>query len=723
MIVTSLAIAGALGYSVKVYREEKRKREYPWTVIASKIEKRSRERKRKRRLIQDGPFAAARESFVEMNQGINALFNLRSQQLSEIESGEVEISDAEKEINRKTKLFLSSFGLATAGSFIYAPLSVLSLPAALYILKDVYKGSFTSLFKNKELTIDTLVSLLMTLFIAKGFYLLCNLYLMLFLLNRKLLFKLKHQSSNKIVDVFRQRPRTVWFLSNGVETEIPFESLKHGDIVVVNAGETIPVDGTITAGMATVDQHLLTGESQPVEKEVGEPVFALTVVLSGRIELQVDRAGEETTVAQIGEILNQTVDVKTNMQLWSEQITDKTVLPTFLLTGLAWPLLGPTSALVVLNSHFRYRLTIITSTSVLNFLNLAAQKGILIKDGRTLELLNQIDTVVFDKTGTLTEEQPHIGQIHACGAYEEDEVLRYAAAAEYKQTHPIAKAILDAASQKGLSLPAIDQAEYRIGYGVIVSIGGRVVRVGSSRFMAMEGCAMNGLEEAQEYCRSQGHSLVCVALDNQVIGAIELHATIRPEAKAIIDQLRERLSAEMVIISGDQETPTQKLASELGIEHYFAETLPENKADLIGNLQAEGKSVCYIGDGINDSIALKKAEVSVSLRGASSIAIDSAEVILMDGTLNQLAELFVLAQDFETNMSMTNMGIMTPCLINLGGALFPQFTLIHSMLLSGVSVLAGFGSAMWPLVRHQKEQSTQNGAKSTRAAAARESDI
>jgi Cu2+-exporting ATPase len=150
------------------------------------------------------------------------------------------------------------------------------------------------------------------------------------------------------------------------------------------------------------------------------------------------------------------------MQLWSEQITDQTVLPTFLLTGLAWPILGPTSALVVLNSHFRYRLTIITSTSVLNFLNLAAQKGILIKDGRTLDLLNQVDTVVFDKTGTLTEEQPHIGRIHTCAAYNENEVLKYAAAAEYKQTHPVAKAILDAASQKELSLPAIDQAKPNI---------------------------------------------------------------------------------------------------------------------------------------------------------------------------------------------------------------------------------------------------------------------
>ena len=652
------------------------------------------------------------ETFQEARNGTSTLGS-RKQQLQTLLSDlgeQTEISAAEKEINQKAKLFFGSFGLAAVGSLIYAPLSILSLPVALYILKDVYKGSINSLFNKRELTVDTLVSVLMTLLIAQGYFLSCNLYLALYLLNRKLMLKLKHHSSNNIVDVFKQSPRMVWVLSDGIEIEVPFEAVEPGDIVVVNAGEMIPVDGLIIGGIATVDQQLLTGESQPVEKAEGEQVFALTVVLAGRIELQVDKTGEETAAAQIGEILNQTVDLKTNMQLWSERITDRTVLPTFLLTGLAWSAFGPISALVVLNSHFRYRLTLITSTSVLNFLNLAAQKGILIKDGRTLELLHDVDTVVFDKTGTLTLKQPHISQIHACVQYNQGEILSMAAAAEYKQTHPIALAILDAASERALTLPTIDQAEYCVGYGVTVSIDGHAVHVGSHRFITMEACTMPiEMVHVLEECDAQGHSLVFVAFDHQVIGAIELHATVRPEAEAIVGQLREQLGASMYIISGDQEAPTKRLAGELGIEHYFAETLPEDKADLIGKLQAEGKTICYIGDGINDSIALKKAQVSASLRGASSVAIDSADVILMDSTLNQLGELFTLAQDFKRNISTTSKGIMIPCLFNLGGALFPQFTLLHSMLLSGVSVVAGFGSAMSPLLGQQQALSSQTG--------------
>ena len=248
-----------------------------------------------------------------------------------------------------------------------------------------------------------------------------------------------------------------------------------------------------------------------------------------------------------------------------------------------------------------------------------------------------MDTVVFDKTGTLTDEQPHVTQIHPWGDYEENEILRYAAAAEYTQTHPIAQAILQEARTRDVYIPAIDEATYRIGYGLTVTADSRPVHVGSFRFMEMEEIFIPpSIREVQAVCHNQGHSLVLVAMDYQVVGAIELHAAVRPEAKAMIQGLRQRNIKHIYIISGDHDTPTQKLATALGIDHYFPETLPESKADLIEQLQQEGRSVCYIGDGINDAIALKKAEVSISFRGASTIAMDTAQVILMDQSLNQL---------------------------------------------------------------------------------------
>ena len=627
----------------------------------------------------------------------------REKQLADISGGKNEISPEEREINKKSLIFLSSFAAVTTLSVTVSPaLAILNLPIAVYILKDVYRDSYYSL-KERKLNVDTLVALLNTLLLVMGKYLMCNIYLVLYLLNRKLMLKLKHHSSNSIVDIFKQQPKTVWIIVNDTEIEIAFETVKQGDTIRVRAGEKIPVDGTIQQGIATVDQHLLTGESQAIEKTVGDGVFAMTIVLVGTLEIHVDKTGKDTTAAQIGEVLNQTVNAKTGRQSWSENLTDKTVLPAFVLSTASLPFLGPSGAMIMLNSHFRYRLTLVTSSSVLNFLNLAAQKGLLFKTGNTLETLNEIDCVVFDKTGTLTLEQPCVKKIHCEAGYDEDTILRYAAAAEEKQTHPIAKAILAEAIQKNLELPSFDNSEYRIGYGMMVNINGQELRIGSQRFMQMEHCIISAsIQQALQHCYVEGRSIVLIALDTEVIGAIEFSVNVRPEAQSIIDALHERQILTS-IISGDQKEPTRYLAKQLGIDHYYAEILPEQKAELIKTLQQQGKKVCYIGDGINDSIALKQADISVSLRGASSIAVDTAEVILMDGTLNQLEEMFILAENYEQNMKLTSNSVIVPCVLNFAGAFVTSFTLLDSMMLSGVSVVAGFGTSMLPLIKYKNE--------------------
>ncbi len=627
-----------------------------------------------------------------------------SSQKKIIEAPEIknEISSEEQAINRKSKLFISSFCMTGIATLINPSLAILNLPMALYILRDVYRGSYKSLIK-KKLNVDTLVATINTILLLKGMYLMNNIYLMLYLLNRKLMLKLKHQSENSIIDIFKQQPRTVWIITNNVETEVSFDSIKKGDIVVVNSGGKIPIDGTIAQGVATVDQHLLTGESQPAEKAKDDQVFAMTIVLSGRIEISVDKAGDQTTASQIVKILNETVNTKTEQELWSEKITNRSVLPMFLLTGASLPFLGSVGSLIILNSHFRYRLNIITAASVLNFLNLAAKKGILIKAGQTLEQVNHIDTVVFDKTGTLTIEQPIVGKIY-CELYDENTVLSYAAAAEEKQSHPIAKAILEEVKHRELNTPTLDQSEYHVGYGIIVFINGHKIHIGSERFMRMENCIVSSsIQQAQEACHAEGRSLVMVAEDNQVIGAIELIITARPEAAMIIEALHQS-GISVCIISGDQDGPTKALARQLNIDHYYAEVLPEKKADLIAELQQQGRSICYVGDGINDSIALKQANVSVSLSGASSIAVDSAQVILMDGTLNQLTELFQLAKDSKDNIKLISKGVIIPCAVNFAGAFFPAFTLLDSMALSVVSIGAGFSGATLPLLNYKKTE-------------------
>ena len=286
---------------------------------------------------------------------------------------------------------------------------------------------------------------------------------------------------------------------------------------------------------------MFTGESQPVEKGEGEEVFASTVMLSGKVCVQVEKAGSETLAAQIGDILHHTADFKQSVQSRGEAVVNTWSWPTLGFSALGMLLLGPTSAVAICNVGFGYPMRVSAPLSVLNYFQITSKSGILVKDGRALELLSKVDTVVFDKTGTLTEEVPHVGQIYRCLDMSEDELLTYAAATEQKQSHPIALAILQEAKKRGLSLPNVDEAHVEVGYGLKVRIEGRSIKIGSTRFMEIEGIAIPAnILNIQKTCHEQGCSLVYVAIDGQLAGAIELHPTIRPEAKEIIAQLRKR---------------------------------------------------------------------------------------------------------------------------------------------------------------------------------------
>jgi len=521
-------------------------------------------------------------------------------------------------------------------------------------------------------------------------------------LNLKLQARTEVHSHQQLINIFGLQQQSVWVIREGMEVEIPLEAVQKEDIVVVNAGEIIPVDGIITDGFASIDQHSLTGESQPVETEVGTKVFAATLVLAGRILIQVEKTGTHTNAAKIGHILQQTQEFKESLRLRGKQISDRFVAPTLLASGLTLPLLGSNPAMAILWSGFGYNMRLLGPISVLNFLHIMAKNGILIKDGRSLEMLQQIDTVVFDKTGTLTMEQPQLSHLYPLQPFNEETLLTYAAAAEYRQTHPIAKAILTAAEQRGLDLPVIDEAAYQVGYGIEVKIKTTVVQVGSARFMHQKGIRLpKEIQELKNQCDAKGHSLVYVALNDNLAGVLELQPCIRPEAKEIINYLKAQ-GISLYIISGDHEQPTRRLAQALGIEHYFAETLPDKKAELIAKLRASGKFVSFIGDGINDAIALKQANVSISLRGASTAATDTAQIILMDGDLNKLKSLFEIAKAFEANMRTNYLTSMVPGVICLGGVFLFHMGVVGGLVVYYTAKMVGLTNTMLPLVKHEK---------------------
>ncbi len=425
--------------------------------------------------------------------------------------------------------------------------------------------------------------------------------------------------------------------------------------------------------------------------------------LAGRVLVEVERAGEATIAAKIGDILANTANYKQTFESRSQVLSDRWSLPTLTAAGVALPFAGLSGSIAVLLSSLGYNLRIVGPLRMLNFLRLAARGGVLVKKARALEVLPTIDAVVFDKTGTLTLEQPEVWQVHVYADWTADELLRYAAAAESRQSHPIARAIVAAAHAHALTIPQIAEARYEVGYGLKVMLEESTVGIGSERFMALEGVEIPpAVRSLHGTAHAQGHSLVLVSVDGKVAGAIELAPSVRPEARQSIVALHQRGLA-LYIISGDQEQPTRHLAETLGIEHYFANVLPEDKAALIRQLQADGQRVCFVGDGINDAIALKQADLSVSLRGASTIATDTAQIVRMDASLDQFAGLFDLADAYNANMRTNYVASMVPGMVVIGGVFLLHFGVIASIMLYNLGLVLGVANAMSPLLRLRHE--------------------
>jgi len=546
--------------------------------------------------------------------------------------------------------------------------------------------------------------------LATGYFFLATFITFTSLLCQKLLTRTEQHSHKQLVNSFNQKQQSVWVIREGTEVEATLDTVQLQEIVVVNAGEIIPVDGTITEGSASIDQNSLTGESKPVERETGEKVFALTLVLTGRILIKVENTGSNTNAAKIGLILEQTQEYKESLRLRGKQIADDFIAPTLVTSGLTLPLLGPSAAMAIIWTAFGYNMKLYGPISVLNFLHIMAKNGILIKDGRSLEMLQKVDTLVFDKTGTLTIDQPQLAKIHSFKTYDDDTILSYAAAAENRQSHPIAKAILEAAKQRGLDLPLTEKASYQVGYGIQVKIDTKLVQIGSARYIEQQGFDLpNKILGLKNDSDAKGHSLVYIAIDGVLAGVLELQSCIRPEAKEIIEYVKAQ-GISVIIISGDHEQPTQQLAKQLGVEDFFSGTLPDQKAKLIAKLRKSGKFVAYVGDGINDAIALKQANVSISLRGASSAATDTAQIILMDGDLTKLKSLFEISRSFEANMRTNYLTSIIPGVITLGGVFLFHMGIIGSMIVYFSAKMAGLTNTMLPLVKHDnliKIDSTQ----------------
>ena len=611
------------------------------------------------------------------------------------------LSELELRTNRSLGLGVAALGLAGLDSLVHWPLLVPSVIAiSVYNAWPALEEAWRVAVEERRASILQLLPFYLGGMWLGGYYLAGVVGLLFIGACQKVEFLIQQTTRHTLTHLLGEQPRQAWVLVDGAEIEIPFEQLRLGDILVLTAGQPVPVDGVVVQGSATVDQHRLTGESQPVEKAAGDGVLAATLVLGGRICVRVEKTGEETAAGRIGEILNRTVEHQEAKLADQFRRAEHTLAPMLGGAALGWIVGGPLAASAMLGCNYvAASLVPLQMLGMLNGLKTSARHGILVKDGRALERLPAVDTVVFDKTGTLTLEQPHVEQIHCCPGFAAADVLALAAAAEQRQNHPIAQAILAAAAQRRLDVPPLDEAHYEIGYGLTAQIQGRLVRIGSERFLALEGLPLPPeLRQAQDAAHDAGQMLVFVAVDGQMAGAVELAATLRPEARAVVDRLKARGLA-LYILSGDQEGPIRKLAAELGMDGYFANTLPTQKAERIQALQAQGRRVCFIGDGINDAIALRQAEVSVSLRGATTVATDAAQVVLMDNDLGQLLSLWELAAGFDRAMTLNTQLMQGFSLAAAGGVLaLPALKFWIVELLWGVQLSIGMVIANRPLL-------------------------
>ncbi len=455
--------------------------------------------------------------------------------------------------------------------------------------------------------------------------------------------------------------------------KVPVRQLKPGDCIVVYPGERIGADGIVLDGLATVDEKPLTGESLPRSRKAGENVHASTVVVDGQLVIEVQRAGSDTTAARIVRMLQAAGNKPMTLQRTAESAANRLVLPTIALGVAAGALSGNLDRLTsVLITDFGSGVRIAVPTAALSALAVAADHGILIKGGQYLERLSRADTIVFDKTGTLTLGEPEVVEVLTLGSRSRREVLAFAAAAESRHKHPVATAMRSVAALVGADELAAElgSERYTIGSGVEALVSGHRVLVGRRQLMRTNGLDSPEVESIAKRHRQLGASSLFVAVDDVLEAAVAYADKPREESASVIAALRAGGRRQVLLMSGDSSGVAEAVGARLGVDRVLSELMPEEKARHVRTLQREGRVVAMVGDGINDAPALALADVGVSLQGGSDVALDTADVVLVDGGLSKLPRAFQLADDAMTQVKVGLGIVLAPNLVAMAlGAL------------------------------------------------------
>ena len=548
-------------------------------------------------------------------------------------------------------------------------LLALTLPVVLWAGRGFYVGMARGL-RHRSADMNTLIGLgtgaafaysavatvAPGLFTAHGlapevYYEAVTLIIALVLGGRWLEAKAKGRTSDAIRKLIGLRPKTARVLRDGTEQDVPVDSVVPGDLVLVRPGERLPVDGVVREGASHVDESMLTGEPIPAAKRSGDPVYGGTMNRTGSFRFEATRVGRDTALAQIVELVREAQASKAPIQRLADVIAGVFV-PIVLAIAIAafvlWYDLGPeprllyalVSFVTVLIIACPCALGLATPTAILVGTGRGAEHGVLIRGGEALERAHGIDAVVLDKTGTVTEGAPRVTDVVGD---DEDDVLRFAASLEQASEHPLAEAILAAARARGIALLDPHDFEASPGLGAEARVDGRTVLVGNRRWMDEKGIRVDGLDAAAGAATRDARTPVFVAWDGAAHGFVAVTDPVKPSAAPAVEALRA-LGLEVWMITGDQRATAQAVARAVGIEHVMAEVLPHEKAEAVRRLQAEGKRVAMVGDGINDAPALAQADLGIAIGTGADVALEASDVTLVGGDVRGVVTALQLAR-------------------------------------------------------------------------------
>jgi Cu+-exporting ATPase len=432
----------------------------------------------------------------------------------------------------------------------------------------------------------------------------------------------------------------------GEEVEVAIEQVQVGDVVIVRPGEKIAVDGLVVAGASAVNESMITGESIPTEKGPGDEVIGGTLNTTGSFRFRATRVGEQTVLAQIIRLVEEAQASKAPIQRLADLVASYFVPAVFAvatLAALAWLALGPQPSLTYALTVFIAVLIIAcpcamglaTPTAIMVGTGRGAEMGILIKSAEALERAGKIRSVIVDKTGTLTEGKPVVTDVVSHDGTDDQQLLAFAASAERQSEHPLAQAIVDAARERSVPLRDPERFEARSGHGVVAVVEGHEVRVGSAKHVGADGFAVE--------LAAQGKTTVHVSVDGRPAGVIAIADTIRPSAADAVRALHG-LGLEVVMMTGDNAKTAAAIARQAGIERFFAEVLPEEKAAYVKRLQEERKQVAMVGDGINDAPALAQADLGIAIGSGTDVAIETGDVVIVGGDLRAVPRAIAISR-------------------------------------------------------------------------------